>query len=453
MTTSNVTQIGLYPTNVQPTTQNVSTQTDDFSKIFATQSSQTENKMSAKQETKNPAADSSSKAMKDKVDAKDDTSVKKRTQTDKADQKKETADVSETDQAEDITKTPDEEPDMEDVMEAISLIMTMIGETLAVTPEQMQSAMNELGLMPQDLLNAENIPQLVVALTEGADELSVMTDAELFADIQEITTKVNGILEGLADQLEITPDQLKEMLQNMPKEEMQAEETVKTPQMDTTADILVTEESRMQVPVEKTAGSSGKREEGSKADANGMQDRQMTFAQTVTEQIEQAVAKMETNYASHTQTQDIMNQIQDMIKVIRTQDMTEMELQLHPASLGHVKVQIAMTEGVLTATFTTESEAVKAALESQMLVLKENFEQQGIKVEAVEVTVASHAFEQNLSNSEHAAKEEQEPEKKKGIRKISLSDLLNETEEDISEEDRIVAEMMRQNGNTVDYTV
>ena len=131
-----------------------------------------------------------------------------------------------------------------------------------------------------------------------------------------------------------------------------------------------------------------------------------------------------------------------------------MELQLHPATLGNVRVQLAVTEGVLTATFTTENEAVRAALESQMLVLKQNFEEQGIKVEAVEVTVASHAFERNLDSSENGAGEEQTPEKKKSGRRISLTELMNEIEEEeLSDEDRIVAEMMRQNGNTVDYTV
>jgi len=131
-----------------------------------------------------------------------------------------------------------------------------------------------------------------------------------------------------------------------------------------------------------------------------------------------------------------------------------MELQLHPASLGNLRIQIAAKEGVITATFTTENETVRAALESQLITLKENFEQQGVKVEAVEVTVASHAFEQNLNGDESHAGEQAEPEKKRGARRISLSELTADgLEEELSDEDRIVAEMMKENGNTVDYTV
>ena len=46
---------------------------------------------------------------------------------------------------------------------------------------------------------------------------------------------------------------------------------------------------------------------------------------------------------------------------------------------------------------------------------------------------------------------QQEP-KKKAARRIQLTedDMLDEM--DLSEEDRIAAEIMRQNGNTVDYT-
>ena len=90
-----------------------------------------------------------------------------------------------------------------------------------------------------------------------------------------------------------------------------------------------------------------------------------------------------------------------------------------------------------------------------MITLKQSFEEQGIKVEAVEVTVASHAFERNLSGEGNGnAGDEAAPEKKKGARKITLSDLTDSVdEEELSDEDRIVAEMMKQNGNTVDYTV
>ena len=108
-------------------------------------------------------------------------------------------------------------------------------------------------------------------------------------------------------------------------------------------------------------------------------------------------------------------------------------------------------EGLVTANFTAENEAVKAALESQIVVLKQNFEEQGLKVEAVEVTVASHAFEENLSNSEQGSNGETE-QKKTHRRKLSLNEIMSADMMDgLPEEERVVADMMIRNGNTVDY--
>jgi len=245
---------------------------------------------------------------------------------------------------------------------------------------------------------------------------------------------------------------MKNVLQGMFEENVPEEELVKTSLGEDTANVPVMEEVRVQNVVTETENAAKSDDKEQNADSSAGQ--QMTFAQTVTERIEQAVAKMETTYSQAT-TESIMNQIEDVIKVIQKENLTEMELQLHPASLGTVKVALAAREGVITATFTAENEAVRAALETQMVTLKQSFEEQGIKVEAVEVTVASHAFERNLNGEGNKnTNDESAPDKKKGARRITLSDRMDEAvEEELNEEDRIVAEMMKQNGNTVDYTV
>ena len=62
-----------------------------------------------------------------------------------------------------------------------------------------QNALQELGITAEELLNIKNIPALVIALTEGADELSLMTSEEVFAQVQEITTKAEGLLTQLSE--------------------------------------------------------------------------------------------------------------------------------------------------------------------------------------------------------------------------------------------------------------
>lgn len=350
----------------------------------------------------------------------------------------------------------------EEVEKAVEELLTKVAEVLNVSPQDIQNALEELGLTAQDLLNTENIPALVVALTEGADELSVMTNETVFANVQEISTKAEELLTELSAKSGMNFEEIQTAIAKMAEHNPVAEEEVvytngSPSDAVSTQELAVTLENSQLENMQATASNRTQDNRQSTADdrmQGNANEQQMTFTQTVAERLEQAVAKTEAVTSSYgATTESVMNQIQDAIKVIQTQDMTEMELQLHPASLGNLRIQIAAKEGVVTAVFTTENEAVRAALEAQMVTLKENFAQQGVRVEAVEVTVASHAFEQNLNGDEsHAG--EQTPEKKRGSRRITLSDLTADNlEEELSDEDRIVAEMMRENGNTVDYTV
>ena len=88
-------------------------------------------------------------------------------------------------------------------------------------------------------------------------------------------------------------------------------------------------------------------------------------------------------------------------------------------------------------------------METQTIVLKEALENKGVKVEAVEVTVQSHAFERNLSDN-GKSREESSGQPRKSIRRINLSE--PEMSEEELAEDTLVREMMIQNGNTIDYS-
>jgi len=442
MTTSAVSQINLFG-NAQNAASNVKNgQNDSFSQIFASQA-----------ETKSEANVATAKAEEPR-------------KVNDSEEVNETEVNAETNDVQEAAKEKTDEIDMEktdkvlseeEVKEATEELLTKIAEVMNVTPQDIQNALDELGLKAQDLLNTENIPALVVALTEGADELSVMTNEEVFANVQEITAKAEELLAGLSETSGMSFAEIQEAMAKMAEHNPVAEEDVvytnANPSDAVTADELaVTLENSNATEVQSVPKETRDNRQGAANDSANNQ--QMNFAQTVAERLEQAVAKTDAVTSSYTTTtESIMNQIQDAIHVIQTQDVTEMELQLHPASLGNLRIQIAAKEGVVTAVFTTENEAVRAALESQLITLKDNFAQQGVRVEAVEVTVASHAFEQNLNGDESQAGE-QTPEKKRGSRRITLSDLTTDNlEEELSDEDRIVAEMMRENGNTVDYTV
>ena len=158
---------------------------------------------------------------------------------------------------------------------------------------------------------------------------------------------------------------------------------------------------------------------------------------------------------SNSEANSIMSQVTESIRVNYSADTTSMEMQLHPASLGTVNMHIASSNGVVTAQILVESEAVKAALESQLMTLQQTFEEQGQKVEAVEVAVAN--YDLNKGNGSEAESDSQNKNTsaagKVGTRRrINLADLDEEALEELSEEEKLSADMMARSGNSVDYT-
>lgn len=453
MTTSSVSKVGLFSTGQAAAASVKNEQNDSFSQIFA---SQAENKTEVKTQPQEAKTDNVQ-------DTKESTMNEDVKEAEAATEVQDSEEVSKT-ETEVISEERTEEVLSEEELEkAAAELMTTIQEVMNVSPEDIQSALDELGITAEDLLDTKNIQALVVALTEGADELSVMTNEAVFANVQEITAKAEELLADLSAKSGMSFEDIQAAIAKMAEAESVSEEPVAY-QTASPSDAVTTEEravvlesnqfEHMQAATVSSTENSRQNSAGDNMQGNS-NDQQMTFAQTVVDQLEQAVAKTETVTTSYTTTtESVMNQIQDAIRVIQTQDMTEMELQLHPASLGSLRIQIAAKEGVITAVFTTENEAVRAALEAQLVTLKENFAQQGVRVEAVEVTVASHAFEQNLNGDEQHAGEQTAEGQKKSSRRITLSDLMADgAEAELSDEDRIVAEMMKENGNTVDYTV
>ena len=168
-------------------------------------------------------------------------------------------------------------------------------------------------------------------------------------------------------------------------------------------------------------------------------------------EVTETPAPMSAGYQS-VQTEDIMNQIMDYMRINLKADVQEMELQLHPASLGTVNVQIAAKDGAVTAHFTTQNEAVRAVIETQLIQLKQQFEEQGIKVDAVEVTVAGHEYGHQFSQENEDAAQKQ-GKSAKNTRRINLDEIDEESDlEEMDDSERIAVEMMQANGNTVDFT-
>lgn len=160
------------------------------------------------------------------------------------------------------------------------------------------------------------------------------------------------------------------------------------------------------------------------------------------------LSQMPVSYAD-VDAMQIIEQLTQQAKVIFETDATTMEMQLNPANLGKIYLNVSTKEGVVNAQITASNEAVKEALEVQIADLKNNLNQAGVKVDAIEVTVASHEFEQNLEQGQRdEQREEQRAKGRRNLRMDSLDDLVGL----MSEEEALVAQMMRDNGNSVNLS-
>lgn len=401
------------------------------------------------------------------AETKTDDTVSK-DQVDEAGRTEEKTDVKKTEtQAEMETETGETKEISEDLAENTEILEKAGGEMVAVLAAQMglsedvvREAMDDLGMTDVSLLDPKNVKDLMVHLTEGADEMSLLTDESFYNSVTEALTTLDELKEGLQEQNGMSAEELNKALQTVKE---QLEKTAETPEeipvrqnpveSEKTVEPVkfnapkpeLTENARTEtvVPKEMPKQESAGKDSESPFMGNSYQ------TQNLEANAEMKAAETGSQF-SMADTQEIMDQILDYMKVAVKPEMTSLEMQLHPESLGTLHIQISNREGAVTAQFIAQNESVKAALESQVMELKENLEQQGVKVEAVEVTIAQYSLDRNPDGNSEAS--EQGGKQRRGSRNLNLKELNLEEEEDLTEEERLTAEMMQSEGSTVNYT-
>ncbi|MBQ7972778.1 MAG: flagellar hook-length control protein FliK [Lachnospiraceae bacterium] len=355
------------------------------------------------------------------------------------------------------------------IEETVKQLKEEISKELNVTEEEILQAMENLGLTDASLLTKEGMTDLVMELTGISSSVELLTNGEIYASLQNLLQVSETMKVELQQDFRITEEQLKELLTQLENSnlseqpetlnvdvESTEETSTETKQSEVTTEVgqeTETETQPVKTEVIQENGNMSGQENGTTSD-NGANAGTEASVQVNT--ITEAASVNETATAfdslagtGEPSTQEIMNQITEYIKVNAKANVTEMEMQLNPESLGKIQIHLTAKEGAVSAQFIAQNDVVKAAIESQMIQLKESFEQQGIKVNAVEVTVSSHSFDQNMQNDNHEQTGDAKASKKMIIRRLNLNEEL--VEEELSEDEKLAADMMAANGNTVDF--
>lgn len=368
-------------------------------------------------------------------------------------------------------------------------VRQVLKEKLGVTDEEITDAMQKLGLTVADLIQPNQLTQLTAELT-GSENIGELLCNDSF---MEIVNEIGGLSQDLLDDLGMTSQMFTETvaaasqvvtapesagIEQLP--EMQVTENVKadktaandtsdqmnsvlkeenTVQTASDADeveiqkqednILLQKEVAEETDTKADDGQTGNRNE------SGNTSNQTAFV-SQEHTVDPAAAKTpETvpEFSRQLDTLDLIRQVTEFTKVTVREAQTTMEMQLNPEHLGKLYIEVTTKEGNVSAHIMTQNELVKEALESQMAELKQSMNQAGVKVDAVEVTVGSHEFEKNLEqNAKQDERQAEEQEKASPkTRRINL-DELDELSGVMSEEEALVAQIMADHGNSVDYT-
>ena len=357
-------------------------------------------------------------------------------------------------------------------------VVDAISEKLGVSADDIKNALDELGLTVFDLLNPKKLATVVAELTGATNTMELLVSA----DFQELLGSIGQMGSDLMKQLNIQMDQMDELVAQMNAlDENQAididasmlkDENVQNQPMVEEAALSTAEEPEAKVIVEDLRGAAEGQEEASSfvkavegADqekstmdlSSGSENgnRMMSDGQNVLYQnLENAVQGDEaagTIRYSDIDVFDIIEQVARNVRVVLESDITTMEMQLNPENLGRIYLHVSSKEGTVHAQIAAQNEIVKEALEMQVATLRENLSQAGVKVDSVEVTIASHEFERNLEQNEQGHQQNPDESKKAPRRNLKL-DSLDELSGLMSEEEALVAQIMRDNGNSVDFT-
>lgn len=361
----------------------------------------------------------------------------------------------------------------EAVNETAEKVVEKVADTLGISKEEVEKAMETLGLTAVSLLEPANLTKLMMDLSGETDMLALTMNEELYMGIKDIVQMVQQELASVQEMYGLTDEQLngcidavnEDALQQLvaemevtdeviPVENLKAEDGEEVKLSDKTVTnaesetVVTTEEmTKLTEGNEKSAANS----QGETAGKNDSQSGNLMLQNMTQNQATDAVTNSVEMTFTETQAKEIMDQIMEYMKVQVKADTTNLEMQLHPESLGTLNIRIAAKDGVLTAQFTAQNEAVKNVIEGQLMILQQNLDEQGVKVEAVEVNVATQQFNRNLDQGKGSSGQTSEEAKKKGPRRINLNDLDSLEEEELEEADRVTADMMARNGNTVDY--
>ena len=372
-------------------------------------------------------------------------------------------------------------------------VKAVVCAVLDMTDEELERYLAENGMCVMDLLLQNNLADFVADVAADGDSLKLITDSNLSETFSELGDELKKLVATAAQDMDISVEELNKYIQSTdftdvsnaePADEVvdiqstdftdvsnaeSADEVVGT--IDKTADTDELLSRRQNNPELENNGSAVEEPELGLEDkitvASGEDDASQSgtfqksdeslsgqFLNTLIENVDNAVQAKEDFKGYSVNSENIVRQLVDAIKINVNSSFSEMELQLQPENLGKLNLVIASRDGIITAQFMAENDVVKSAIENQIVMLKDNFEQQGLKVEAVEVMVQTHGFVMGKNLEGRGDNSHDDDDRHRTSRILTLEEINAIIGDDeAADEDVLAAEMLRASGGNVDYLI
>ncbi len=392
-------------------------------------------------------------------------------------------------------------------------VQTILSDNLDISEDKLNDAMEVLNLTVADMLNPKDVTQLMVEVTDVTESISLVLDEDISNALTAINEAAGQVLEQtnlepktiqqVAEQNSAFGEVLQEMdVVETPVEleaQVQPEVVEANVEVSDSDEVVVTNnvaanvEDMVDVPeenvevegeanvevVDNTNKKVSQNVEATNVDnaeeevtpvkvetnANEGFKQENTFGQATNTVLNQELQQVtdvneipevqEQPQLSRYQAVEVVNQLTEQARVTINNEVTDLEMILNPESLGKIYLHVSEKQGALKAQIATQNEVVKEALENQMALLKDNLNRSGVKVESVEVSVGTHEFEKNLEEGmqqqEQQGEREEANQQNRKMRNIDMNN-LDELQGLMSDEERLVAQMMKDQGNTFNYT-
>lgn len=339
---------------------------------------------------------------------------------------------------------------MQEASKSVDAFQEKIADTLGISKEELEEIMAELGLTTMDLFNVNTLKDLVLQVNGLSDPSELLTNEVVCNQLADLLQTVDEFvqvtdMEQFVQMASIEQtDDFSTVLDEIDADGIDANEADIVEQTDTQI-----EEPMITVQREVASDSeeSGAKND-SKQDDQNIESQFNQFVQNLSNSTQGVDATQNSHFEHLQQMQEIVDQVVENIKITLSADSTSMEIQLNPEHLGKVNLSVLAKHGQLTASFVVDNHMAKEAIESQLSVLKECLNEQGIKVEAIEVTVAEQGFSQNdFMNQGQGSFQNQAKRSNSASRMRKEDDLTEEVEEE-----SVSINAINEGNGTVDFS-